>query len=120
MEEWTGAEAARQRVATRLTTLEGRLALDDPMWEEWDKADEMAGSAREAMRSFLAAQTSPASKCEMRKEPLVTVWVAMPSSADPPHSEWPMKRRAAATALSTPPLRATRTRSVLIRPHAVS
>ena len=53
MEEWTRAEAARRRVAERLETLEAPLTVDDPIWEEWDRADEVAGSAREAMRSFL-------------------------------------------------------------------
>ena len=56
IEEWTEAEAVRQRVADRLRTLDGPLALDDPIWDEWDEADELAGSARQAMRSFLAAQ----------------------------------------------------------------
>jgi hypothetical protein len=35
--------------------LDGPLAVDDPIWEEWDEADEQAGWAREAVRSFLAA-----------------------------------------------------------------
>ena len=55
LEEWTEAEAVRQRVADRLRTLGGPPALDDPIWDEWDEADELAGSARQAMRSFLAA-----------------------------------------------------------------
>ncbi len=55
IEKWTGAEAVRQRVVDRLRTLDGPLALDNSIWEEWDEADEMAGSAREAVRSFLAA-----------------------------------------------------------------
>jgi hypothetical protein len=54
IEEWTEAEAVRQRVADRLRTLDGPLALDDPIWDEWDEADELAGSARQAVRSFLA------------------------------------------------------------------
>ncbi len=54
-EEWTAAETARQRFVDRLWTLDGSLALDDPIWEQWDEADEKAGSAREAVRSFLAA-----------------------------------------------------------------
>ena len=53
--EWTEAEAVRQRVADRLRTLDGPLALDDAIWDEWDEADELAGSARQAVRSFLAA-----------------------------------------------------------------
>jgi len=52
IEKWTGAEAVRQRVVDRLRTLDGPLALDNSIWEEWDEADEMAGSAREAVRSF--------------------------------------------------------------------
>jgi len=55
IEEWTEAEAVRQRVADRLRTLEGPLALDDPIWDEWDEADELAGAARQTVRSFLAA-----------------------------------------------------------------
>lgn len=55
VEKWTEAEGLRQRLVDRLKTLDGPLALDDPIWEEWDEADEMAGSAREAVRSFLAA-----------------------------------------------------------------
>ena len=54
-EEWTAAETVRQRLVDRLWTLDGSLALDDPIWDRWDEADEMAGSAREAVRSFLAA-----------------------------------------------------------------
>jgi hypothetical protein len=55
MEEWTAAEDAPQRVADRLRKLDGPLAINDPMWEDWDHADEKAGHAREAVRSFLAA-----------------------------------------------------------------
>jgi hypothetical protein len=55
IEKWTGAEAVRQRVVDRLKTLDGPLALDNSIWEEWDEADEMAGSTRTAVRSFLAA-----------------------------------------------------------------
>ena len=55
LEEWTEAEAVRQRVADRLRTFDGPPALDDPIWDGWDEADELAGSARQAMRSFLAA-----------------------------------------------------------------
>lgn len=54
IEEWTEAEAVRQRVADRLRTLDGPLVVDDPIWDEWDGADELAGSARQAVRSFLA------------------------------------------------------------------
>ena len=53
--DWIQAEAVRQRVADRLKTLDGPLALADRIWDQWDEADEMAGSAREAVRSFLAA-----------------------------------------------------------------
>ena len=52
---WTTAETARQRFVDRLMALDGPPALNDPIWEAWDEADEMAGSAREAVRSFLAA-----------------------------------------------------------------
>ena len=55
IEEWTEAEAVRQRFVDRLRTLEGPLTLADPIWDEWGVADEHAGSAREAVRSFLAA-----------------------------------------------------------------
>ena len=55
VEEWTGAEAVRQRLVERLRTLDGPPALDDPMWEAWDSADELAGSARQSVRSFLTA-----------------------------------------------------------------
>jgi len=54
-EEWTEAEAVRQRLVDRLRTLDGPPALDDPIWDKWDEADELAGSARAAVRSFLAA-----------------------------------------------------------------
>ena len=56
LREWTEAEAARQRCVDRLMALDGRIALHDPIWEEWDRADEMAGHARETMRSYLAAE----------------------------------------------------------------
>ena len=55
VEEWTEAEAVRQRLVDRLRTLDGPPALDDPMWEAWDSADELAGSARQTVRSFLTA-----------------------------------------------------------------
>lgn len=54
-DEWTEAEAARQRIVDRFRTVSGPPALDDPIWEEWDTADEVAGFARERVRSFLAA-----------------------------------------------------------------
>jgi hypothetical protein len=54
-EELTKAEALRERIVDRFRTAEGAPALDDPIWEEWDRADEMAGFARVAVRSFLAA-----------------------------------------------------------------
>ena len=53
--EWTDAETARQRLVDRLRSLDEQLASDDPIWDEWDRADEMAGHAREAVRSFVAA-----------------------------------------------------------------
>lgn len=53
--EWIEAEKARQRFVDRLMALDEPVALDDPMWAAWDGADELAGSAREAVRSFLAA-----------------------------------------------------------------
>ena len=55
IEEWTEAEAVRQRLVDRLRKLEGPPALDDPIWEELDSADELAGSARQSVRSFLTA-----------------------------------------------------------------
>lgn len=54
-DEWTEAEAVRQRIVDRFRTVKEAPALDDPIWEQWDEADEMAGSARVAVRSFLAA-----------------------------------------------------------------
>lgn len=54
-EEWATAETKRQRIVDRFRTVNGPPSLDDPIWEQWDEADEMAGSAREAVRSFLAA-----------------------------------------------------------------
>ena len=53
--EWTAAEAVRQRLVDRLRTLDEPPTLDDPIWEEWDSADELAGSARQSVRSFLTA-----------------------------------------------------------------
>ncbi len=53
--KWTEAEDARQQLVDRLRGADGPPTLEDPIWEEWDVADEMAGSAREAVRSFLAA-----------------------------------------------------------------
>ena len=53
--EWTEAEDLRQHLVDRLRMADGPPALDDPIWEEWDKADQLAGSARDAVRSFLAA-----------------------------------------------------------------
>lgn len=55
VDEWTQAETARQRLADTLRGLDRPLAPDDAIWERWDEADERAGSAREAVRSFLAA-----------------------------------------------------------------
>lgn len=55
IEEWTEAENVRQRVVDRLRTFDGPPALNDSIWEEADRADELTGSAREAVRSFLAA-----------------------------------------------------------------
>lgn len=55
IDEWTEAEDVRQRLVDRLRTASGPPALNDPIWERWDEADEVAGSAREAVRSFLAA-----------------------------------------------------------------
>ena len=55
IDEWTQAEDVRQRLVDRLRGADGPPALHDPIWEEWDEADEVAGSAREAVRSFLAA-----------------------------------------------------------------
>jgi hypothetical protein len=54
-DELSQAETTRQRIVDRFRAAEGSPSLDDPIWEEWDKADEMAGHAREAVRSFLAA-----------------------------------------------------------------
>ena len=54
--EWTEADAARQHYVDRLMTLQGPPALDDPIWEGWDKADEVAGHARDRVRSFLAVE----------------------------------------------------------------
>lgn len=54
-DEWTRAEAVREGVVSRFRALDKPLTLDHPIWEEWDDADERAGSAREAVRSFLAA-----------------------------------------------------------------
>jgi hypothetical protein len=54
-DEWTQAEDKRQRVVDRYRALDRPITLDDPIWEEWDEADERAGSARVAVRSFLAA-----------------------------------------------------------------
>jgi hypothetical protein len=54
-DEWTEAETARQHIVDRFRTVNGPPSLDDPIWEEWDRADEKAGHAREAVRSFLAA-----------------------------------------------------------------
>ena len=56
LREWTDAEAARQRCVDRLMALDERIPLHDPIWEAWDVADEKAGHARQAMRSFLAAE----------------------------------------------------------------
>lgn len=52
---WTRAEDVRQRVVERFRALDAPLTIDHPIWEEWDEADERAGSARNAVRSFLAA-----------------------------------------------------------------
>ena len=54
-DEWTQAEDRRQRLVDRFRALDEPIALNDPIWEEWDEADERAGSARDAVRSFLAA-----------------------------------------------------------------
>ena len=54
-DEWTAAETARQHIVDRFRSVNGPPTLDDPIWEEWDRADEKAGHAREAVRSFLAA-----------------------------------------------------------------
>ena len=54
-DELKKAEDVRERIVDRFRTVDGPPALDDPIWEEWDKADEMAGHARESVRSFLAA-----------------------------------------------------------------
>lgn len=56
-DEWKAAEDARQRIVERFRALDGPLELDDPIWEEWDDVDERAGSARDAVRSFLAANS---------------------------------------------------------------
>jgi hypothetical protein len=53
--EWEQAEAVRQRLVDRLRALDRPLMSNDAIWEEWDRADETAGSARDAVRSFLAA-----------------------------------------------------------------
>ena len=53
--ELTEAENVRQRIVDRFRTGDGPPALDDPIWEQWGQADEQAGHAREAVRSFLAA-----------------------------------------------------------------
>ena len=55
VDKWTEAEDARQQLVDRLRGADGPPVLEDPIWDEWDVADEMAGSAREAVRSFLAA-----------------------------------------------------------------
>ena len=55
VDEWTEAEDVRQRLVDRLRKADRPPALHDPIWEEWDTADELAGSARAAVRSFLAA-----------------------------------------------------------------
>ncbi len=54
-DQWTRAESARERIVDRFRMADGPPTLDDPIWEEWDQADEKAGHAREAVRSFLAA-----------------------------------------------------------------
>ena len=55
IDEWNQAEDMRQGIVARYRAIDRPLTLDDPIWDEWDEADERAGSARDAVRSFLAA-----------------------------------------------------------------
>ncbi len=54
-DQWNRAEVVREGVVDRFRALDSPPTLDHPIWEEWDEADERAGSARDAVRSFLAA-----------------------------------------------------------------
>ena len=55
IDEWNQAEDTRQGIVARYRAIDQPLTLDHPIWDEWDEADERAGSARDAVRSFLAA-----------------------------------------------------------------